>query len=78
MCEEHLYQLFAYLKNLRAVDEPQELGVLLCAADADHVEARFHLDGEAIWVKTLDLAQPWPCIRRDLLGVAADLDPVIA
>jgi 5-methylcytosine-specific restriction enzyme subunit McrC len=68
----HLYQLFAYLKNIAArggcYQDAQ--GVLLYAAGFDAPSLRFVLQGHDVNVLVLNLAQPWQGIHHDLLALA--------
>ena len=72
--ESNLYQLFAYLKNLRAAGHPQDLGVLLYVEDIDRIDASFLLDGESVRVATIDLRQDWTQIKTDLLALSASFN----
>jgi 5-methylcytosine-specific restriction enzyme subunit McrC len=63
----HLYQIFAYLENRTAtLREPHE-GILLYPVVDERFAFDFHLHGHRIGVRSVDLDQPWPAIRRDLL-----------
>jgi 5-methylcytosine-specific restriction enzyme subunit McrC len=57
---DHLYQLFAYLKNAGMLDgaAPSPAGVLLYAAPGQHLNLRYRLAGHDVFVRTLDLDQP--------------------
>ena len=63
----HLYQLYAYLQNLRPVPGQALEGVLLYPAATQVVDLRYTLGGHPVRVVTLDLHQPWPGIAADLL-----------
>ena len=71
----HLYQLFAYLTNhVRSYPaEPPALGVLLYATAGGPFDYRYNLHGHPLWVRSVDLAQPWRGLRNDLICLAEDL-----
>jgi 5-methylcytosine-specific restriction enzyme subunit McrC len=69
---DHLYQLLTYLRHLGACPGPQPSGLLLYAGAAQPIELRYEVAGVTVRVETLDLDQPWPMIRRDLLAMVAD------
>jgi 5-methylcytosine-specific restriction enzyme subunit McrC len=65
----HLYQLFAYLVNLRPripADVPIE-GVLLYPRTEQSLNLKLFLHDYSVRVYTIDLAQDWPRIHEDLL-----------
>ena len=67
----HLYQLFAYLKNLEArgdTDREAE-GILMYPCVEQELDHRYRVPGHDLRIRTLDLAAPWPEIRRSLLRV---------
>ena len=66
----HLYQLYAYLQNLRPAPGQTLEGVLLYPAAAQAVDLRYTLGGHPVRVVTLNLHQPWP-------GIAADLQRLV-
>ena len=72
---DHLYQLFAYLTNHAQSypAEPRALGVLLYATAGDLLDYRYNLHGHPLWVRSVDLAQPWQGLRADLICLAEDL-----
>ncbi len=65
----HLYQVFAYLKNLEARDGPDVAasGMLLYPAVRTSIRLDYKLGGHRISVCTLDLAQDWQTVRTELL-----------
>jgi 5-methylcytosine-specific restriction enzyme subunit McrC len=68
---EHLYQLFAYVKNTRE-REPLPLtidGILLYAGVGRGLSETLTLGSNRISVQTLDLAASWPEIRATLLAL---------
>lgn len=68
----HLYQLHTYLAHF--VDRALPLtGVLLYAQVDDPLRLDYTLAGHRLLVRTLDLAQPWPGIHQDLLGLVDDI-----
>ena len=68
----HLYQLFAYLKNHGATTAQSATeGILLYPVTDQELDLSYQLHGHTVSIKTLNLAQPWPNIRADLLKVIA-------
>lgn len=64
----HLYQLYAYLKNLERVPEGQQCkGILLYPAVNYSLDLSFELDDHPIRIRTLNLNQEWRRIEEDLL-----------
>lgn len=68
----HLYQLQAYLAHLERSDPRPHLGLLLYAQVDDVLDERLRLAGKDIWVRSLDLDQPWARIDGDLRRIAAE------
>ena len=69
----HLYQLYAYLKNLGSkggVDSNCE-GILLYAAVDQDVDFRSSRPGHDLRVKTLNLDQDWKGIYEELIGMVS-------
>lgn len=67
----HLYQIFAYVTNRSAShgrDIPHK-GMLLYPVVKDAFSFDYHLNGHPIAIRSIDLDQPWPQIRHDLLRV---------
>jgi 5-methylcytosine-specific restriction enzyme subunit McrC len=69
----HLYQLFAYLKNLenRGGPDSRADGVLLYPTVQDRIEFETVIQGHKIRAVTIDLNQPWEHIRDHLLSITA-------
>ena len=65
----HLYQLHAYLTNLEPVSQLPVEGVLLYPAAGHRHDLRFAIGNQKYRVATLELNQPWRCVREDLLGI---------
>jgi 5-methylcytosine-specific restriction enzyme subunit McrC len=65
----HLYQLYAYLQNLRPTPGQQLEGILLYPAATAATDVRYTLGGHPVRIVTLDLHQPWPGIAADLLAL---------
>lgn len=65
----HLYQLFAYLKNLevRSQNDLTAEGVLLYPRVGSPLDLTYEIQGHSLRVLTIDLAQDWTAIRADLL-----------
>ena len=72
---DHLYQLFAYLMNYARSypAEPPALGVLLYATTGTTFDYRYRLHGHPLWVSSVDLAKPWPTVRKGLDRLAQTL-----
>jgi 5-methylcytosine-specific restriction enzyme subunit McrC len=68
---EHLYQLFAYLKNLegRGGVHAHCEGLLLYPTTSTPLDFVFHTQGHAMRVVTLDLRVPWRDIKDQMLGL---------
>lgn len=71
----NLYQIFTYVKNKEAelAGVPHEVsGMLLYAKTDEEIQPDgvYHMSGNQISVKTLDLNQPFECIREQLDAIA--------
>ena len=66
---EHLYQLFAYLKNLPAVPGVRIDGMLLYPLAEHSIDATIYLSGHQVRAYTIDLNQHWRLIRQDLIAL---------
>jgi 5-methylcytosine-specific restriction enzyme subunit McrC len=67
----HLYQMFAYLKNIRKTAGETVDGLIVYPRAQDAVDATISLPGHRLRVCTVDLNQHWKLIRRDLLALVA-------
>jgi len=67
----HLYQLYAYLQNLRPAPGQALEGILLYPATTAAIDVRYALAGHPVRIVTLDLHQPWPGIAASLLALVA-------
>jgi len=69
----HLYQLFAYVKNLekRAGPDRRAEGLLLYPAVVDHVDFETTIQGHRMRACTIDLNQRWDKIQKQLLSMIA-------
>jgi 5-methylcytosine-specific restriction enzyme subunit McrC len=67
----HLYQLFAYLKNMERHSEPdgRAEGILLYPTVKEEVRFSAMIQGHKMTARTIDLAKPWKEIHRGLLSV---------
>jgi 5-methylcytosine-specific restriction enzyme subunit McrC len=67
----HLYQLFAYVKNLecRAGADQHAEGILVYPTVQEEVDFRTVIQGHRIRAQTVDLAEPWMQIRERLLSL---------
>jgi 5-methylcytosine-specific restriction enzyme subunit McrC len=64
----HVYQLFAYLANFQRIAEGGGVaGMLLYPRTTETVRVRVQLNGFPFEACTINLAQPWQDVRRDLL-----------
>jgi 5-methylcytosine-specific restriction enzyme subunit McrC len=68
---DHLFQLFAYLKNARTrgAEYLTPEGVLLYPAVGERLNSRFAIQGHPVTVATVNLDQPWKDIRIGLLDL---------
>lgn len=69
--EKHLYQLFAYIKNLEALggNNTNCEGILLYPAVNKNIDFSFKVSNHIIRIKSIDLNKPWQEISADLLGI---------
>ncbi len=67
----HLYQLFAYLKNITiATDRPTEVeGLLIYPLTTRRLDLDYRIHGHRIRVNTLNLKQDWDRIHADLMAL---------
>ncbi len=74
----HLYQLWAYLTNYSRANpaDRSPAGLLLYATDGQSFRHAYDFPGHSIEVRSLDLGQGWPDLRRDLLRFADELAEV--
>lgn len=73
----NLYQIFAYVKNKEITygDEPHEVsGMLLYAKTDEQIQPNhvYHMSGNKISVRTLDLNCPFPQIREQLEQILSE------
>ena len=69
---DHVFQLYSYLQSLDGNDRRyrDSAGILLYAQTVkDDVDFRTEIDGHPFRVYTLDLAQEWEGVERDLVGL---------
>jgi 5-methylcytosine-specific restriction enzyme subunit McrC len=73
----HLYQMFAYLKNLEGRGGPDANadGVLLYPTVAKTADLSGRIQGHSFRIYTLDLSQEWQEIRKDLLRLLESPPP---
>jgi 5-methylcytosine-specific restriction enzyme subunit McrC len=70
----HLYQVYAYLKNLEAHGiRRADAAVLLYASSGERFDLRYRVGLHEIQARTLNLDQPWQGIRSDLVMFAKEL-----
>jgi 5-methylcytosine-specific restriction enzyme subunit McrC len=65
----HLYQMFAYLKNLRVPLDTAVDGLILYPQAKERLDATVALSGHRLRLRTINLNQHWKLIRRDLLAL---------
>lgn len=68
---DHLYQLFAYLKNLerRGGADANAEGILLYPAVEQELHLSYQVQGHNMSVRTIDLSQDWQRVHLQLLEV---------
>jgi 5-methylcytosine-specific restriction enzyme subunit McrC len=68
---DHLYQLFAYLKNMERRSHPdnQAEGILLYPTVQEEVKFSAVLQGHRVSARTIDLMKPWTKIHCGLLAI---------
>jgi 5-methylcytosine-specific restriction enzyme subunit McrC len=77
----HIYQVFAYLKNLEAKSgqDSRARGMLLYPRVHRDVCEHFQLHGHDMWVCTIDLTQEWRLIKERLMNLVSEaLDDTIS
>jgi 5-methylcytosine-specific restriction enzyme subunit McrC len=66
----HLYQIFAYLDNMTAASSAGTCeGMLLYPVVEQPFSFTYRLKGYRIAIRSINLAQPWPGIHRDMLAL---------
>jgi 5-methylcytosine-specific restriction enzyme subunit McrC len=65
---DHLYQLFAYLRHLTGASE-EVVGILVYPRTTESVSINVTLFEHPVRVATINLAQAWPAVHRDLLAL---------
>ena len=69
----HLYQLLAYLSHQRAQPGWSRVtGMLLYPTVKEAIDYRFSILGHDVWVRSLDLNQPWRAIQNRLLYILTE------
>jgi 5-methylcytosine-specific restriction enzyme subunit McrC len=71
----HLYQIFAYLKNIaaRGGGFVKTAGVLLYPTVEQTVSADYWVQGHKIRIRTVDLSLEWPGVHKQLLSIILNL-----
>lgn len=69
--QEHLQQMYAYLRNLECVSELNSrcAGILLYPTVARVLDENYEIHGHSIAFKTINLNQDWRGIHGDLLAI---------
>lgn len=66
---DHLYQLFAYIKNAADHEAPHLYeGMLLYPSVDENLDLQYELQGHRISVRSINLNQDWKRIHKDLLA----------
>lgn len=67
----HIYQLFAYMRNLAIRHGPSVHvnGALLYPAVNHQLDLRYGMHGHTLRVRSVDLDQEWKSIHHDLLAL---------
>jgi 5-methylcytosine-specific restriction enzyme subunit McrC len=75
---EHLYQLFAYVKNVERHQgsDIRAEGILLYPTVGRDFDFAYWYEGHHIRARTVNLNQEWPAVSRDLLAVLSEPDRV--
>ena len=70
----NLYQIFAYVKNLDRNQTGNVAGMLLYAKTQEQITPnnKYSINGNTIWVRTLDLNLPFTQIAEQLERIAGD------
>jgi 5-methylcytosine-specific restriction enzyme subunit McrC len=71
---DHLYQLYAYLKNCKSQSGPPE-GILLYPTTSQSLDIAFDMGGNKLRVRTLQLNQPWQKIHAELCDLLIPQGP---
>lgn len=72
----NLYQIFAYLKNAAADAAFAGCeGMLLYPQVGPRLLESYHIQGHPVTLATIDLAQPWPGIAKDLINLLEPIKP---
>ena len=71
---EHLYQLFAYVRNAEALGEKWETceGVLLYPSVGDQFRFEYVIAGHRMRICSVDLSADWKVIQEELVSIASD------
>ena len=65
----HLYQIMAYLENIRRKTQKTPRGILLYPQVDRRIAEIYRIWGFELHIRTIDLTQDWVDIRRDLLDL---------
>jgi 5-methylcytosine-specific restriction enzyme subunit McrC len=67
----HLYQLFAYLKNVEVKDALSQRaeGILLYPTAGPSTSYDFRMEGHMMRICSVNLMQDWRMIKKDLLAL---------
>ena len=69
----HLYQLFAYLRNLEIKDSRVTAGILVYPANGIAIDSKYELHGHSVLVRTVDLGESPTQIKASLLKLVASV-----
>jgi 5-methylcytosine-specific restriction enzyme subunit McrC len=76
---EHLYQLFAYVRNAEVLGGKWETceGVLLYPSVGEQFRFGYEIAGHRMRICSVDLAADWRVIHGELLGIVSDSCPTL-
>jgi len=72
----HLYQLFAYLKNLEIKDKTTLSGLLIYPENGEKVDANYNMQGHKVSIKTVNLDSSPQEINDQMLACLAPFKDV--
>ena len=73
----HLYQLFAYLKNLEIRDRSVLSGLLVYPENGEKIDANYNMQGHKVSIKTINLDLPPNEIHEAMLACLAPFREVV-
>jgi len=74
----HLYQLFAYIKNAAGHEAPHLYeGMLIYPSVVEDLDLQYEIQGHRVSVRSINLNQEWKKIHQDLLNFVVPVKSVI-